>query len=266
MAATHTVKLGPAYSLVVPISGNLSILGTLSAFSSSLTLSSSANSIVSISSSLDFPNSDKQYHVRAVNSHLILSSSAGSRIVISGSLIINGITSYTNKSVIELTSSVHSHALILSLRGSPVGIGQNIAGGVNTLELTTNDVSLVNQASRIVIRGGTNEADVEINSGQSGSITNYVLFDGANRAIDLLNAVSGGYHIRSTDSHLILSSSVGSAVRVSSSLGLHKATSTAMPAGSDNLSGSIVWVDNVKQFAIYGPLGWTRITTGSVIG
>jgi hypothetical protein len=49
-----------------------------------LILSSSAGSIVGMSASADFVNTDKPYHIRSVNSDLILSSSAGSAVIISG--------------------------------------------------------------------------------------------------------------------------------------------------------------------------------------
>jgi len=48
-------------------------------------LTSSVGSVIAASGSLDFPNVDKPYHVRAVNSHLVLSSSAGS-VAVSGTL------------------------------------------------------------------------------------------------------------------------------------------------------------------------------------
>jgi hypothetical protein len=31
------------------------------------------------------------------------------------------------------------------------------------------------------------------------------------------------------------------------------------------VSGTIAWLSNVKFAVIYGPLGWTRITTGSAV-
>lgn len=47
---------------------------------------SSSLSVIAFSSSQEFPNSDRNYHIRAVNSNLILSSSVGSVVAISGAL------------------------------------------------------------------------------------------------------------------------------------------------------------------------------------
>lgn len=55
-----------------------------------LILSSSVGSVVALSSSQDLVNSDKSYHVRAVNSHLILSSTLGSIVQVSGGLLLAG--------------------------------------------------------------------------------------------------------------------------------------------------------------------------------
>jgi len=53
-----------------------------------LVLSCSAGSVVSLSASQDFTETDKDYHIRSANSHLILSSSVGSQITISGTLSV----------------------------------------------------------------------------------------------------------------------------------------------------------------------------------
>jgi hypothetical protein len=36
----------------------------------------------------------------------------------------------------------------------------------------------------------------------------------------------------------------------------------SLPVGS--LSGSIFWLTDLKCLAVYGPLGWTRVVTGSL--
>lgn len=78
------------------ISGTLTTSGSVSLGSavydvdSHLELSSSAGSVVAISASMDFPNVDKSYHIRARNSHLILSSSAGSVVAMSSSMDFAG--------------------------------------------------------------------------------------------------------------------------------------------------------------------------------
>ena len=52
-------------------------------------LSSGIGSVVALSSSQDFTNTDKAYHVRSVNNHLVLSSSVGSIITMSGALKVH---------------------------------------------------------------------------------------------------------------------------------------------------------------------------------
>lgn len=64
--------------------------------------------------------------------------------------------------------------------------------------------------------------------------------------------------------HLIFSSSVGSVVAISGSTKLGQVTQANLPAGSDTLSGSLLWVSDLKCAAIYGPEGWTRILTGTL--
>ena len=39
----------------------------------------------------------------------------------------------------------------------------------------------------------------------------------------------------------------------------------ALPAGSDKLSGSILWIEDQGLFGIYGSQGWVQVVTGSVI-
>ena len=65
--------------------------------------------------------------------------------------------------------------------------------------------------------------------------------------------------------NLILSSSGGSIIAMSGALKHEKRTAATMPVGSVSMSGAVVWVDDTKTLAVYGPLGWTRILTGSVI-
>lgn len=40
------------------------------------------------------------------------------------------------------------------------------------------------------------------------------------------------------------------------------ATQAGLPASAQ--SGSVVWVTDLKTAAIYGPMGWMRIVTGSL--
>lgn len=60
------------------------ILSHVASDNSHLILSSSAGSVIAMSSSVAFPNVDRPYHINSLNSHLILSSSAGSYVTVSG--------------------------------------------------------------------------------------------------------------------------------------------------------------------------------------
>jgi len=66
-------------------SGTFKVQSVISNYSQYLILSSAVGSIVAFSSSLDFPNTDKNYHIRAVNGNLILSSSVNSIVAFSSS-------------------------------------------------------------------------------------------------------------------------------------------------------------------------------------
>lgn len=85
-----------------------------------------------------------------------------------------------------ITSSAHNILLMLKGPGTPVGIGQNHAGGSNTLEFFTADTAGF-MSPRFIIRGGTDNADIEFYYGASGSLTQSMLFDG-----DTRNMVIGG--------------------------------------------------------------------------
>lgn len=64
--------------------------------------------------------------------------------------------------------------------------------------------------------------------------------------------------------HLILSSSIGK-VHASGTFGFCSYPVADLPAGTDNLSGSVVWVSDSKFLAVYGSEGWCPIATGSAI-
>jgi hypothetical protein len=170
--------------------------------------------------------------ITAGNTHLILSSSVGSNVHVSGNLSVLGTISST--STILGSIFVDSAAQVaLGNDGLRIGTADGVLFKNNTTHTATTEVAI----SRLL--GPTSTLQF---SGSSGSVC--------------LTTATG---------HLIMSSSAGSLVRVSSSLGLNKVASSGLPAGNDNLSGSIIWVDDLKTFAIYGPEGWTRITTGSAL-
>lgn len=77
---------------------------------------------------------------------------------------------------------------LLSLLGNgataEVGITQNLVGGGSSMELTTEDASSV-QTTRFLIGGGSNNANLRVYTGASGSETEYVRFDGANQRVGI---------------------------------------------------------------------------------
>lgn len=66
--------------------------------------------------------------------------------------------------------------------GFDIGISQGKVGGVNTMELTTGDGS-GNQSTSIVIRGGSNENDIEFYSGSSGNESLNMKIDGNGKVV-----------------------------------------------------------------------------------
>src|SRR5690348_14137835 len=69
--------------------------------------------------------------------------------------------------------------------------------------------------------------------------------------------------LRTSSGHLVLSSSSG-VVALSGTAKFGRYTFASLPAGSDTLSGSVVWVSDRKCFAMYGPEGWQRLTSGTL--
>jgi len=209
--------------------------GGLTALKGVLILSSSVGSLIVASSSIDILNTTKTYHLRAVNSDLTLS---GTAIIASSSMFATATGSGPALMDRQPTQSV---ATLIPYRGSSngliTGIGSNGNSSSPSIDFITN---------------GGNKWSIS-SGGELGSNSSTV---GLNVRGRIYNDIQ----------HMTLSSSVGSVVRVSASLGLHKATSTALPSGDVTLSGTILWVDDLRQFAIYGPLGWVRVTTGSVVG
>ncbi len=69
--------------------------------------------------------------------------------------------------------------------------------------------------------------------------------------------------LRSVSGHLVLSSSAGM-IALSGTAKFGRYAFASLPADSDTLSGSVVWVSDRKCFALYGPEGWQRLTSGTL--
>ena len=69
-------------------------------------------------------------------------------------------------------------------KNNPVGIAQQKVGGAATMELTTKDGS-GNQATRILLRGNANKANVELYTGKSGSEVMTIMVKGSNKHVGI---------------------------------------------------------------------------------
>jgi hypothetical protein len=212
--------------------GRLSV-SELTSMSGNLILSSSVGSVVTVSSSLEFPNVHQASHITARNGHLILSSSNGSRVFVSGSLSVGTnntmFAGFFDSSLVAGTGQVRANNYLV---GSP-----------NNLAMTVNN-------------------DGQLRIQRFNAQANYgFIFD--------IN-VSGTLKLRNREDTTDLVIGVGalssstSIVTMSGAFKLGEFAQSALPAGTDKLSGSIVWVSDLKTPAIYGHQGWSRILTGSL--
>ena len=220
-------------------SGTFKIQSIISNYSQYLILSSTVGSIVALSSSLDFPNTDKNYHIRAVNSDLILSSSSTSIIAFSSAL---DITNVGNKNYqirnpnghLILSSSIGSRItasgslLILSASVAVGGASVGTTGDYGQLILSnplnqTDAVAGVNLRTasgwNVYLRTRQDVSWLELTTGQGvlqhqWVATNYNL----SGAVTFLGQLSAS--IVAKDQHLILSSSAGSRITVSGGLNI----------------------------------------------
>lgn len=197
------------------------------AVNSHLILSSSAGSIVAISSAIAIPDVNNKFHIRSVNSPLIFSGGSGdvsftagtSQVVVSGNL--------------RVTTSIYTNGTIQQNGGSGfVGTGMILQSGK------------LSHSNHLIL------------SSTAGSVVNI-------SASMNFSEIDKTYNIQAVNSHLILSSAVGSIVRISASLGCLDTTTAALPAAADILSGSIVWDSTRKALKVYGPEGWSVIATGT---
>lgn len=186
-------------------SGSVSLGAAVFDVDSHLELSSSAGSIVAISASMDFPNTDKLYHIRARNSHLIFSSSTGSTVTISGGLKVTDILGGTTSNVISIPTGGRI--------SSPAG---RMAFGFQSVDGT---VFFVNSTESATIRMNTVTGIIDhlsqhlILSGTGGSVVAL-----SSNLYFPIQAPANSAHIVSRNSHLILSSSAGSVITLSGAL------------------------------------------------
>lgn len=118
-------------------------------------LSSSGNSIIASSGSLDFSETNKTYHIRTTNSHLILSSSAGSTITVSGNLNVSGqaygLVTTLRPSGSNPTQTINwntGNAQILMLNSASLAVTASLsnpqAGASYVIKVIQHDTSFIN--------------------------------------------------------------------------------------------------------------------------
>lgn len=208
----------------------------------SLTISSS-NGVTAVSAAIEFPDS-RQYHIRASNSYLILSSSAGSVIGVSGNLDIRDTRS--NETIIFLRATT---GRIISYPNT----GTSFQGGINF------------DSVRTQIYAGGDGAVAAARWTASGMAigradpTERLTVSGNINLSDMATA-----RIYSNNADLIFSASGNSVIALSGVAKFGQYTQSTLPAANPALSGSIVWVSDKKCFAIYGPEGWQRLSSGTL--
>ena len=134
--------------------------GVLLNSSGNLIVSSSVGSIIAFSSSANFTNTDKSYHIASKNSDLILSSST-SMVSISGNLFVSGVLS---------ASQITCAPMMLNLgTAAPLEGGQiNFQGGAGGYDIWSVDV--FNNYFRIFSDSG-NASKVQLFNNGAGTVT-----------------------------------------------------------------------------------------------
>ncbi len=177
------------------------------------------------------------------NQHLILSSSAGSITYVSGTLRVQ-----------QTLSASNGIPLVLDNAGSMVKLSPSSNGRLLVTNAAGNDFGWIQF-------GGTSDSFPGLQRDSAG--------------LAIITAGLGGYstlrastltanQLRSVEQHLILSSALGGIVAISGTAKFGQYAQASLPAGSDTLSGSMVWVSDKKCFAIYGPEGWQRLSSGTL--
>ena len=257
--------------------------GSIKTGTGKLILSASSN-VVHVSSSLDFSTvPERQYHIRAVNGHLILSSSGGSTITVSGAIDLieagSTIKNYSPRSttgdLVLSSSSTSVVSISASLRMiSQTSKNYHIAGSNDLIfSSTVGNITFSgaceteNNGKAFDLRNKTGHLILSSSVGSVVALSSSLYASGSAHAmtgtlrldpnLDLSNANSI-YHIRTTNSHLILSSTVGSTIVLS-------ASTFAMKVSGNGNAGSITWNDSA-QMGFNAAGGFTFNNAGTLGG
>ena len=241
------------------LSGNVVVGGQIYDLNSNLILSSSVGYVIAASGSLDFPQTDKTYHIRAVNSHLILSSSVGSKIVFSSSinLLQNDLSGagdiVAGNAGGPIIKNVAADKLVPTLipdRSDPdTGIGRAGANDIVFIAGGQDGIGILSASA------------TGITARISGSL-DFIQLDNNNKA----------YHLCSVNSHLILSSTVGSIIALSSNLyfpvdapsdDAHITANNSHLILSSSAGSAITFSGSTFNFGKLGPAGVELILGGT---
>jgi len=252
-------------------------------------LSSSVGSVVAMSASHDLVNVDKTYHIRAVNGNLILSSSAGSIVALSSNLYFPvdapSVSAHivANNSHLILSSSVGSKVRI----SGTVSIGET-AGSNDTITISHNGTSgfIVGDSGAMFIRAAGVHVDqtgngtglLNVTKAVYSSLGSLILSSSSNSTVALsasqdFTETDKAYHVRSVNSHLILSSTLGSIVALSSNLyfpvdapdqSAHITARNSHLILSSSVGSTVTISGNLQTSNATGPLLFDRASTSTV--
>lgn len=233
----------------------------------------------------------KNYHILAPSSHLVLSSAVGSQVSISGNLWIqNGLliaqsadetgvniggTFYSSSIAIHVEGTDDPAELLVHRHSNNVNFGGHLvlarSRGTDASESAVQSGDRVGRIACVACDGTNYQFIGQVDFVADGNITpisspgRISFFTTPTNSISEIERIridSNGQLV-SPNQHLILSSSVGSIIRLSGALTIHQETTTNLPANSTPMTGTILWDSTRKTMKVYGPMGWTPILTGS---
>ncbi len=149
----------------------------------------------------------------------------------------------------------------LTIRGeggnNDVGITQNQLGGTSTMELTTAD-SEYNQATRLLLRGGSDDADIEFYRGRRGSEEITMFMEGSNGNVGIgTNAPTARLEVKTDNDRKVLLTKD------------HQSAISFIPGNSNSLFHISHGLDNnlhISQGSTVGSMKLMTIKNGGNVG
>ena len=195
---TGTLRVDPNLDL-----SNADSVYHIRAVNSHLVLSSSAGSVMELSSSQDFSNTDKNYHIRAVNGNLILSSSVNSVIAFSAS------QNFVNADKPYHVRTINSDLVLSSSATSKVTVSGNIhVSNTNPwIHFVNSDTATPQQTRHIMIVSFRNHLEFQNRDDRAISALSAPIWLDMTTGSIVLNQ-TGSHHIQALRDRLILSSAL----------------------------------------------------------